>query len=105
MGWKRTVPSRQLETRPSGQLASPVMTGATVCRALFSTSLKKLYPAASTGILLGQHFLAHTAAPAILSSVNRQVVNMIPMQQRMSFYNLSVQAAYYTGGYCQTLCC
>lgn len=39
------VPSRQLEMRPSGQLASPVMTGATLCRALFNTSLKKLYPA------------------------------------------------------------
>jgi hypothetical protein len=46
MGWKRMVPSRQLEMSPSGQLARPVMTGATVCRALFSTSLKKLYPAA-----------------------------------------------------------
>ena len=46
-GWKRTLPSRQAEMRPSGQLARPVMMGGPPCIALFSTSPKKpLRPAA-----------------------------------------------------------
>ncbi len=36
------VPSKQAETRPSGQLARPVMTGGVLTRALFNTSPKKL---------------------------------------------------------------